>query len=344
MTFYLAFYLTFDILFGILFGILSDIYSDILPDIYSDILFGIYLAGGEKHLTCIFFGGGYYKIKAVNFAPNITGVCKHIFGISHQATFWRLQKRYRATVSKLFLDAVDMWGLWTCAMYCWYLDLCDVHVMSLSRFVDDSNRRRSHGKPPFRTPESRGVIITFWKAHGMLSHPLSFFPMWGDILGDWHEWTPMAWPSLEKWWFNGLCWRKPWWFAPPNIFVVFCSSVFFNFLYRTPVWIWQFDWAPWSSKPFNHWSKGYPSSRMSRLWRSIPLAPSTCVGPLFQPWKNRPSVAWWNLELERIGWCWKAINLPGKWRSRFLTFLKMVKDNSIFGCFICKDKSRCGIN
>jgi hypothetical protein len=108
VTFYLAFYLTFDILFGILFGILSDIYSDILPDIYSHILFGIYLAGGEKHLTCIFFWGGYYKIKAVNFAPNITGVCKHIFGISHQATFWRLQKRYRATVSKLFLDAVDM--------------------------------------------------------------------------------------------------------------------------------------------------------------------------------------------------------------------------------------------
>lgn len=197
------------------------------------------------------------------------------------------------------------------------------HVMSLSRFVDDSNRRRSHGKLSFRTPESRGVIITFWKAHGMLSRPLSIFPMSGDILGDWHEWTPMAWPSLEKWWFNGLRWRKPWWFAPPNIFVVFCSSVFFNCLYlklSTPVWIWQFDWAPWFSKPFNHWSKGYPSSRMSRSWRSTPLAPSTCVGPLFQPWKNRPSVAWWDLELERIGWCWKAINLPGKWRSRFLTF------------------------
>ena len=58
------------------------------------------------------------------------------------------------------------------------------HVMSLSRFVDDSNRRRSHGKLSFRTPESRGVIITFWKAHGMLSRPLSIFPMSGDILGD----------------------------------------------------------------------------------------------------------------------------------------------------------------
>ena len=215
ILFGILFHILCDILFGILFGILSDIYSDILT-FYLTYILTFYLAsiwqvGKNIWLVKVFFWGGYYKIKAVNFAPNITGVCKHIFGISHQATFWRLQKRYRATGSKLFLDAVDMWGLWTCAMFCWYhpthshtIWLCHfTHVMSLSRFVDDSNRRRSHGKPPFRTPESRGVIITFWKAHGVLSHPLSIFPMSGDILGDWHEWDTngltQSWKMVIQW-------------------------------------------------------------------------------------------------------------------------------------------------
>ena len=114
LTFYLAFYFTFYVTFYLAFY-LTYILTYILT-FYLTYILTFYLASiwqvGKKHLTGIYFflGGDTikYKIKAVNFAPNITGVCKHIFGISHQATFWRLQKRYRATVSKLFLDAVDM--------------------------------------------------------------------------------------------------------------------------------------------------------------------------------------------------------------------------------------------
>ena len=229
LTFFLALYLAYIysailsyILFGILFHILCDILFGILSHIWHSIWHSIWHIfwhtfwhstwhifwhsiwhlsgrwGKNTWLVKVFFWGDTIKLKQWILLQT-SQVCVNRFSASATRQLsGGCRRDIEQRFQSCFLTLWTLWGLWTSAMFCWYhptrsrtmTDVMSPDVMSLCRFVDDSNRRRSH--------------------------PLSIFPMSGDILGDWHECTPMAWPSLEKWWFNGLCWRKPWWFAPPN--------------------------------------------------------------------------------------------------------------------------------